>query len=174
MAYTFRVAARNDIGMRYHCRIICMDLGCFHTSTFGAHPGSIDVRVRFVWIIWTLFSKIINAPVNHTQVRIKMVVWGTVHVKSGIVRCWYESNCTKLWKWTAIYDVWFDKTVCLCVFLLTFLTRLTDALQAERRIISFLLASVFFRTFAVHLRQIDSCAVMCSLWKQNHKFNNQS
>lgn len=84
MAYTFRVAARNDIGMRYHCRIICMD---FYTSTFGVHPGSIDVRVRFVWMIWTLFSKIVYTPVNHTQVCIKMVVCGTVHVNSCIVRC---------------------------------------------------------------------------------------
>lgn len=50
---------------------------------------------------------------------------------------------------------------CVYVFLLTFLTRLTDALQAQRLIISFLLALVFFRTFAVHLRQIDSYAVMC-------------
>ncbi len=28
--------------------------GCFHTSTFGAHPGSIDVRVQFVWMMWML------------------------------------------------------------------------------------------------------------------------
>ncbi len=26
MAYTFRVAARNDIGMRYHCRITCVNI----------------------------------------------------------------------------------------------------------------------------------------------------
>lgn len=28
-----------------------MSEGCFHTSTFIAYPGSIDVRVWFVWMM---------------------------------------------------------------------------------------------------------------------------
>ncbi len=90
--------------------------GCFHTSTFGAHPGSIDVRVRFVWMMWTLSSDLGCAPANRTRVRLRRVVWGTVHVNSGTVRCWCESIRTKSRKWTAINDVLFDKNICLCVF----------------------------------------------------------
>ncbi len=91
-------------------------LGCFHTSTFGAHPRSFDVIVRFVWMMWTLSSDLGCAPANRTRVRLKRVVWGSVHVNSGTVRCWCERNRTKSRKWTAIDDVLFDKNVCLCVF----------------------------------------------------------
>ncbi len=83
------------------------NLGCFHTSTFGAHPGSIDVRVRFVWMMWTLSSDLGCAPANCARVRLKRVVWGTVHVNSGTVRCWCECNRTKSRKWTAINVVLF-------------------------------------------------------------------
>ena len=47
------------------------DWGRFHTSTFGAHPGSNEVRVRFVWMMWTLSSELGCAPANRTRVRLK-------------------------------------------------------------------------------------------------------
>ncbi len=37
-------------------------IGCFHTSTFGAHPGSINVRVLFFRMMWTLSSDLGCAP----------------------------------------------------------------------------------------------------------------
>ncbi len=90
-------------------------LRCFHICTFGAHPGSIDIRVQFVWMMWTLSSELGCAPANRTWVHLKeRVVWGTVHVNSCTVRCWCECNHTKSRKWTAINDVLFDKNVCLC------------------------------------------------------------
>ncbi len=45
--------------------------GCFHTSTFGAHPGSIDVRFWFIWMMWRLSSDLGCAPVNRTRVCVK-------------------------------------------------------------------------------------------------------
>ncbi len=93
------------------CCIHTEVLGCFHTSTFGAHPGSFDVRVRFVWMMWTLSSDLRCAPANRTRVRIKRVVWGTVQVNSGTVRCWCERNRTKSQKWPTINVVLFDKNV---------------------------------------------------------------
>ncbi len=90
-------------------------LGCFHTSTFGALPGSIDVRVRFVWMRWTLSSVLGCAPANRTRIRLKRVIWGTVHVNSSTVHYWCEYNRSKSRKWTTINDV-FDKNVCLCLF----------------------------------------------------------
>lgn len=48
-------------------------LGCFHT---GAHSGSINVRVRL---------DDVNG-VFQTRVRIKRVVYGTVHVSSSTAR----------------------------------------------------------------------------------------
>ncbi len=82
-------------------RRIQSELGCFHTrvrltSEFGS----------FEWC----------APVNHTRVRLKRVVWGTVQVNCGTVWCWCERNRTKSREWTAINVVLFDKNVCLCVF----------------------------------------------------------
>ncbi len=63
-------------------------IGCFHTSTFGAHPGSIDGRVWFVWMMGTnAVTDFGFAPANRTRVRLKRVVWGTVQVNSGRVRC---------------------------------------------------------------------------------------
>ncbi len=125
------------------------DLGCFHTSTFGAHSGSIDVTVRFVWMMWTLSSDLGCTPVNRTRVRLKRVVWGTVQVNFSTVRCWCERNRTKSRKWTTINAVLFDKNVCLCVSL-TFLTSVTDTLQAECCMSHLCSLSAFFRAFAVH------------------------
>lgn len=87
---------RNEVSLQNHMH------GGFHTTTFGAHPGSIDAKVWFFWMMWTVFR---------TQ----------VHTHKP-------------------YQSLFDKTVCLCVLSLTFLTCVTDALQAERWYISFLLA----------------------------------
>lgn len=40
-------------------------LGCFHAySTFGAHPDSIDVRVR---MMWALFTELGCTPANHIK-----------------------------------------------------------------------------------------------------------
>ncbi len=125
------------------------NLGCFHTSTFGAHPGSIDVRIGFVWMIWTLSSDLGCAPANCARVRLKRVVWGTVHVNSGTVRCWCECNRTKSRKWTAINVVLFYKNVYLCVCFIHFPDE-CDWRAASRKLYVSFLPSAFFRAFVVH------------------------
>ncbi|XP_056331060.1 uncharacterized protein LOC130243049 [Danio aesculapii] len=47
---------------------------CFHTSPFGLHLCLFDVKASM-----NVFSELGCTPVNHTRVRLKEVVWGTVH-----------------------------------------------------------------------------------------------
>ncbi len=77
---------------------------CFHTSTFGAHLGSIDVRVRFVWMMWTLSSELRCTPGNCTQALKK----GGLGYSSCVLRCalllmWMQSY--QSWKWTAVNEI---------------------------------------------------------------------
>ncbi len=142
---------------------VCLVL---HTSTFGAHPGSIDVRVRFIWMMWTLSSDLGCAPANRTRVCLKRVVWGMVQVNSGTVRCWCERNRTKSQQWTAINAVLFDKNVFFCVFhSLSFCV--TDALQAESCMSHFCSPSAFFRAFLDRRK----CHYVLKLCKQNERSN---
>ncbi len=71
-------------------------------STFGAHPGSIDVRVRFRLDDVNAVEHLGCAPVNRSLVHLERVVWGSVQVNSGTVHFWCERNRTKSQKWIAI------------------------------------------------------------------------
>ncbi len=122
---------------------------------------------RFVWMMWMLSSDLRWAPANRTRVRLKRVVWGSVQVNSGTVRCWCECNRTKSWKWTDINDVLFDKKIGLCVFhslsSRAWLTRSKQALY---------LISVRLQGALVHfqyIRKTDVSAVM--YWSFGNKTN---
>lgn len=119
-----------SIGQSHFRVIVRLEMGSGFEGAFTL--GSTNVRVRL---------DDVNA------VHLKRVVWGTVHVNSATVRCWYERICTKPCKWTAI-NVLFDINVCLCVFRsLSWRVRPTGCKQ--RAVSHFCLPSAFFRAFAI-------------------------
>lgn len=59
-------------------------LGCFHTSTFCAHTGLIDVRVWFVWIMWTPFSELYPSPPKTWRSGVRFM-WTPVRFAADIV-----------------------------------------------------------------------------------------
>ncbi len=57
-------AAMNSRPSAVSLKVWLCETKCFHTSTFGAHPGSTDVRVRFICMMWTLSSEPYPSPLK--------------------------------------------------------------------------------------------------------------
>ncbi len=87
--------------------------GCFY-------PGLIDCQS-------SVCLDDVNA-VFQTRVHIHNRTQACLKVNPRKVCHWYECNCTKSWKWTAINGILFDKNLYLCF---TFLMSVTDTLQAK-------------------------------------------
>lgn len=81
------------------------------------------------------------------------------HVNSDMAHCWYECNCTKLQKWTANDDLWFDKTVFLCMFSLSWQSWPRHANRVNVYLITAhlkkKLTPIFFKPFAIHDQATD-------------------
>lgn len=120
-------------------------LGCFHTSTFVAHQGSIDFRVWFVWMTWTLFSELVCAPTNRTHVCIKRVwsellIWwhkrtmiqtnvNTIQRGRGSNRTWVQTRLTKCEHTLSFWTPPCDNPDCTLIIMLWVYTYFVEILD---------------------------------------------